>query len=244
MGYIRVCACFLVYFGIKSTYTQDESIPFSSPYYDPSTRQSLRLTSVENVLVGVKQTTKNTHNSPYKTVRRIGFRSNGCSCSNFLCGCCLGINLNQFNFNREGCLNFTYDPDEFAINMNVLMNNNNIYSNSFSAKNPPPLCIPLPVPYIPLQVQACARIYDVYAPGQNLHMCLDFETRVQQATVLVLHFDCMRFGMDGAAFLKPEDGSGLPQGPGPAGEAGQVDGDVYDEVTETKYSIRRGNELV
>lgn len=31
-------------------------------------------------------------------------------------------------------MNFTYDPDEFAINMNMYMNNDEIFSNSFSGK--------------------------------------------------------------------------------------------------------------
>lgn len=36
--------------------------------------------------------------------RRLDFRnrSNGCSCQALTCGCCTGINIQQFNFNREG----------------------------------------------------------------------------------------------------------------------------------------------
>lgn len=71
-------------------------------------------------------------------------------------------------------------------------------------------------------------------------MCLDFETRIQQATVLVLHFDCIRLGADGAALLKPEDGSGLPNRPI---DAEQIDGDIYDEVTETKYTNKDRNKI-
>lgn len=33
---------------------------------------------------------------------KIGLRSNGCNCNELKCGCCFGMNINQFNFNREG----------------------------------------------------------------------------------------------------------------------------------------------
>lgn len=102
----------------------------------------------------------------------------------------------------------------------------------FVAKNPPPLCIPVPFPYFPISIEGCAKLFDIYTPGQNLHMCFDFETRVQKATVLVLHFDCMRMGNDGLAVVKPGDMSILPS----STTESQVDSDVYDEVTEIKYS--------
>lgn len=103
--------------------------------------------------------------------------------------------------------------------------------NLISAKNPPPLCIPVPIPYLPATVDFCARIFDLYTPGQNLHMCLDFETRIQSAAVLVLHFDCMRMGNDGIALLKP----GSSPTPIASTTTSQLGSDIYDEVTEIKY---------
>ncbi|XP_072380962.1 uncharacterized protein [Diabrotica undecimpunctata] len=233
MWYFCFCVCLFLTFGVSLTYRKDDDFPFSSIYYDPATKHPMRITSIENMLISSKYSTKTNLFSPKKRVRRIGFRSNGCTCQSFLnCGCCLGINLNLFGFNREGCMNFTYVPENFGINMDVFMNNKSIYSNAFSAKNPPPLCIPIPIPYIPLQIETCARLFDIYTPGQNLHMCLDFETRILKTTVLVLHFDCIRMGLDGFALLKPEDGGGLP---GPAIVVEEEDIDVYDEVTEIKY---------
>lgn len=35
-------------------------------------------------------------------LQRIGFRSNGCTCQDLSCNCCLGINMEQFQVNREG----------------------------------------------------------------------------------------------------------------------------------------------
>lgn len=70
----------------------------------------------------------------------------------------------------------------------------------------------------------------MYTPGQNLHMCFDFETRIQKATLFILHFDCIRMGADGLALVKPDDMGGLP-----TSTEGQSDSDIYDEVTEIKY---------
>lgn len=88
------------------------------------------------------------------------------------------------------------------------------------------------MPYVPLPpVDFCAKLFDIHTPGQNLHMCFDFETKIDRATVLVLHFDCMRMGNDGVMVVKP--GYEGPQEV--ATTESQVDIDTYDEVTEIKY---------
>lgn len=65
------------------------------------------------------------------------------------------------------------------------MNENNLYSNMVSAKNPPPLCIPVPLPYIPLNTEMCVKMFNIFTPGRNLHMCLDMEMKVQKAPIIV-----------------------------------------------------------
>lgn len=123
-----------------------------------------------------------------------------------------------------------------------------IYFN-FLAKNPPPLCIPVPVPYLPA-MDMCLKLFDIHTPGRNLHACLDVEARVQRAPLLVLHFNCLRMGSDGISLNRPGDPPpGAPQGgvpsqpvipglPPPSSattDVPQVDSDVFDPVTETKY---------
>ncbi|KAF5284812.1 hypothetical protein FQA39_LY04537 [Lamprigera yunnana] len=131
------------------------------------------------------------------------------------------------------CMNFTYNPYEFGIQMNMYMNENSIFSTQFSARNPPPFCIPISIPYVPT-VDFCAKLMDIYTPGQNLHMCLDFETRIERATVLILHFNCMLMGVDGVSFIRPgEAAGGLP-----LTTETQVDVDKFDEVTEIKYKTK------
>lgn len=106
-------------------------------------------------------------------------------------------------------------------------------SHLFLAKNPPPVCVPVPLPYLPM-VDFCAKLFDIHTPGHNLHMCLDFETRVQRATLLVLHFNCMKMGVNGLSLVKP--GETGETGPDITTET-QVDADKFDEINEIKYII-------
>jgi hypothetical protein len=59
-------------------------------------------------------------------------------------------------------------------------------------------------------------------------MCVDFEARIANKPVVILHFDCLRVGADGFTLLKPEDEGGLVTS-SPSGSPGD---DEYDEVTE------------
>lgn len=62
-----------------------------------------------------------------------------------------------------------------------MMDQQVLYENMFSAKNPPPLC--MPVPYTPASM--CIKLFDVFTPGRNLHMCMDIETKVRDEPWLV-----------------------------------------------------------
>jgi Domain of unknown function (DUF4773) len=133
------------------------------------------------------------------------------------------------------CSNFTYDPEEFSMSMNVLMNDNSVYQNSISGKNPPPICMPVPVPVIPISMEMCMKVFNVFTPGRNIHMCMDMIAQIQKAPVIVMHFDCMRMGADGVTGLKPEDGGGLGSNVSQeGGETPQSELDAeyaeYDEV--------------
>jgi len=92
--------------------------------------------------------------------------------------------------------------------------------------------VPAPLPVLP-NVDFCIRLYNVFTPtpGYNLHACVNFETRLQRAPILVLEFDCMRMGSSGVALLKPDANGGLTTTTQMSPQEGQ---DEYDEVTEDK----------
>lgn len=84
------------------------------------------------------------------------------------------------------CTNITYDPYAFSIGMNVLQDDRSLYEYSVSGRNPSPLCVP--VPYMPLNVDLCVRLFNVFTPGRNLHVCMDWMTRVLHQPVFVSAF--------------------------------------------------------
>lgn len=73
-------------------------------FYDPERHSPFRLTSIENSLINPMELNDQSLTKSGKILRRIGYRANGCSCQDLTCGCCLGINMDQFSFNREGNL--------------------------------------------------------------------------------------------------------------------------------------------
>lgn len=62
--------------------------------------------STEETDIGALKSNSAGVNSTKKlpVLQRIGFRSNGCTCQDLSCNCCLGINMEQFQINREGII--------------------------------------------------------------------------------------------------------------------------------------------
>jgi len=52
----------------------------------------------------------------------VAFRGIGCNCEGLTCGCCAGVNITSFKFDRRACTNFTYFPQDFAINVTFTVN--------------------------------------------------------------------------------------------------------------------------
>ncbi|CAG4979552.1 unnamed protein product [Parnassius apollo] len=132
------------------------------------------------------------------------------------------------------CVILKFEPGDATINLEVKMSNNSVLLQMFSASNPPPFCVPIPIPYIPPGlVDMCIRLFDVSIIQQKLHVCMDIDTRIDMTPVLILHFDCMDMGIDGVSLSKP-GGSNNPSNTDITDtlEPTQVNSDVYDPVTE------------
>lgn len=76
-------------------------------YYNPTTR------------LGLKGKLEDVGRDPSSGV---AFRGIACSCEGPTCGCCAGINITAFKFDRRACTNFTYVPEDFAVNVTFMVN--------------------------------------------------------------------------------------------------------------------------
>ncbi|XP_034939389.1 uncharacterized protein [Chelonus insularis] len=131
-------------------------------------------------------------------------KPSACVCGGGLCSCCSRILYDTWK--QKACVEVTYEPDEFSFTAKILLNGRVMYTRTISGKNPRPICIPLP--RIP-GVRACVRFYNIYFQGRNIHLCVNLEAKFGDTTLLKMGLDCLRFGANGVALVKPEDGTGL-----------------------------------
>lgn len=90
-----------------------------------------------------------------------------CECTGGICSCCIG----GFFFNNKGCMKIKYIPEDFAFELRMTFNENVLYRNTMSGKNPRPICIS--PPRFQNFLEMCARFHDIYFVGRNMHLCLD-----------------------------------------------------------------------
>ncbi|XP_028155764.1 uncharacterized protein LOC114349552 isoform X1 [Ostrinia furnacalis] len=163
---------------------------------------------------------------------RLPFTGGRCNCEGLQCTCCTGIRIQAFKFDRRTCAVLTYEPTQSLIDLEVKMNNESVFRDTFSARNPPPFCVPIPVPYLPPGLMdMCVRLFDISVVDQKLNVCMDMDTRVDKAPVLILHFDCMNMGLNGVSLSKPGSTQTHTSNQ-TAVEPSQLASDVYDTVIE------------
>lgn len=95
-----------------------------------------------------------------------------CECKKGVCSCCLG----GFFFNNKGCMKIRYMPEDFSFELKMTFNDNVLYRNTMSGKNPRPICIS--PPRFGQWIEMCAKFHDIYFVGRNMHICLDVSATV------------------------------------------------------------------
>lgn len=95
-----------------------------------------------------------------------------CECKNGICSCCIG----GFFFNNKGCMKIKYVPEDFAFELKMTFNDNTLYKNTMSGKNPRPICIS--PPRFGSFLEMCAKFHDIYFIGRNMHICLDISATI------------------------------------------------------------------
>lgn len=95
-----------------------------------------------------------------------------CECKKGVCSCCLG----GIFFNNKGCMHLRYMPEDFAFELKMTFNDNVLYKNTMSGKNPRPICIS--PPRFGQWIEMCAKFHNIYFIGRNVHLCLDISATI------------------------------------------------------------------
>lgn len=172
--------------------------------------------------------------APVNPVKEIAKRL-PCTCREGICACCTGMLLQALR--SKGCMNLKYIADDFAFVFEMKMNNQVLYKNRVSGRNPAPICVNPPrFPFI----QVCATFYDVYFFGRNVHACMEFGGYFEGFELFSRSFDCVRMGSQGVKIVKPEDDE-RPQKPGSnsAGNATDAIIDAGDGIEEYDENLIR-----
>lgn len=164
---------------------------------------------------------------------RLPFQGGKCTCDTFKCTCCSGMRVKQLGFDKQTCAELNFEPNEGRLGLNVRMSNETVLSKMYSVANPPPFCIPIPIPSVPIPLlDMCIRLFDITFDWNKMHVCMDWDTRIDKAPVVILHFDCMNLGEGGVTLTKPgSTHQGVVDTEGTT-EPPQLNVDVYDPVTE------------
>lgn len=159
-----------------------------------------------------------------------------CNCRDGICACCTGMLLQALR--SKGCMNLKYIADDFAFVFEMKMNNQVLYKNRVSGRNPAPICVNPPrFPFM----QVCATLYDVYFFGRNVHACMEFGGYFQGFELFNRNFDCVRMGSQGVRIVKPEDDE-RPERPGHSNNATDAIIDSGDGIEDYDENLIRGED--
>ncbi|XP_043652528.1 uncharacterized protein LOC122619573 [Drosophila teissieri] len=125
-----------------------------------------------------------------------------CSCAEFSCRCCIGLALGfGESANRRMCAAIDYNRANLGLRLSVDINQRNVATFGFSARNPPEYCVPLPL-------SSCLRLYDIRTFGEgNMQVCLSVVFKVLASQFFEYRLSCLRFGARGVFFVRdvPQD---------------------------------------
>lgn len=114
-----------------------------------------------------------------------------CSCSGLQCSCCQRVNIPAIKFNENCCATVRYLKKDFGIAVTVTVGSRATFRKEISARDPPPLCFP--VPYTGKRIQACADFYDMVLSRTYLRGCLNLLVKVPLFDDPSFHLGCFNF---------------------------------------------------
>ncbi|XP_030370423.1 uncharacterized protein LOC115621042 [Scaptodrosophila lebanonensis] len=124
-----------------------------------------------------------------------------CSCSEYMCACCVGLSLGE-TISQRVCAVLEYISTDISLQLRIELNQRSVASFRLSARNPPDYCVPI---LLPLPFFSCLRVYDIRSfSGGNIQLCISVVFKVFISQLFEYHFDCVRFGPNGVFFVSAE----------------------------------------
>ncbi|GFW93359.1 DUF4773 domain-containing protein [Trichonephila clavipes] len=93
----------------------------------------------------------------------------GCQCVKFECECCLVVDIPEIKLDNTICLQTAYLSKEYGVSVSLTMDDKVLIKQSVSARNPPPVC--LPIPFLKKYVHLCLTVYNLSISGSNFGAC-------------------------------------------------------------------------
>ncbi|GFR04297.1 DUF4773 domain-containing protein [Trichonephila clavata] len=93
----------------------------------------------------------------------------GCQCVKFECECCLVMDVPEIKLDNMICLQTAYLSKEYGVSVALTMDDKILIKKSVSARNPPPIC--LPIPFLKKYVHLCLTAYNLSISGSNFGAC-------------------------------------------------------------------------
>ncbi|XP_065364957.1 uncharacterized protein LOC135958016 [Calliphora vicina] len=131
------------------------------------------------------------------------FFKENCTCSTqWQCECCAKVNNDLLNVHQTLCADWTVFSNSWDIQANVRLNENVLYTNTFSAWNIPPFCVPI---WPAIALTGCIQMHSITQHEFNtLHGCANLTINFIAFNLVNMQMGCMDVGAGGIQFVEPD----------------------------------------
>ncbi|KAK6991242.1 hypothetical protein BgiMline_014600 [Biomphalaria glabrata] len=118
----------------------------------------------------------------------VGLKNLNCACKDLYCACCYQLSFEKLHISVSACVNISYIPDEFAINVAITLNRKNLISKKISVKTPEIICVE--VPFIGRFAKLCLSFNNMHYSHTSLKGCAGLEAKVLGVTLKKFNLGC------------------------------------------------------
>ncbi|CAI5438062.1 unnamed protein product [Caenorhabditis angaria] len=118
-------------------------------------------------------------------------KGNGCSCVHGNCACCVDVEIPEFRHNA--CVNATYNPSTVGLDLSIGIDGH-YFTQEISIRNPPPVCISVPIPGAEHIAGICVAFTDLDLNKEKkiLSGCIDLEIELVHLRVVQVKVGCFK----------------------------------------------------